>query len=117
LNRSLAQSAADLWLAKVWSETANVTFCVTFLFLAKFGFLSHNLGFKYARKPIKGSKDADFSLVSKTNLEPKMGCWIGAQGQAKLAKKSKTPRFWRHSQRTPNPKLKNNFSTETRRLP
>jgi len=30
LNSSLAQSAAELWLAKVWPKMANVTFCETF---------------------------------------------------------------------------------------
>jgi len=30
--------------------------------------LNHNFGFRYARKSIKGSKDADDSLVSKKSL-------------------------------------------------
>jgi len=71
LNSSIAQSAAELWLDKMWPEVGNDTFCVTFLFLSKIGFLSHNFGFRYARKPIKGSKDADFSLVSKKTLAKK----------------------------------------------
>jgi len=67
LNRSLAQSAADVWLTKVWPEMANYTFCETFQFLSKTGFLSLNSGSRYAKKSIKGSKDADFGLVSKLN--------------------------------------------------
>jgi len=38
LNSSLAQSAAELWLAKVWPEMANYTFCETFRFLSKMSF-------------------------------------------------------------------------------
>jgi len=34
-----------------------------------FWFLIHNFGSRYARKPIKGSKDLDDSLVSKKKLE------------------------------------------------
>jgi len=63
---------------------ANDTFCLTFLFLSKMGFLSHNFGSRYASKPINNSKDTDYSLVYK-----KMLCWIGAQRQVHLAKKVK----------------------------
>jgi len=28
-NSSLAQTAAELWLAKIWPEMADVTFCAT----------------------------------------------------------------------------------------
>ena len=38
------------------------------LVLLKIVFFSHNFGSTYARKPIKGFKDAEFSLVSKQNL-------------------------------------------------
>jgi len=38
LNSSLAQSAAELWLANVWSEIANVTFRVTFIFVQNWVF-------------------------------------------------------------------------------
>jgi len=48
---------------KVWSEMANVTFCVMFLFLSKTGFLSHNFDYRYPGKPIKVSKEWDFNLV------------------------------------------------------
>jgi len=67
VNSSLAQSAAELWLTKTCSERANYTFRETFLFLSKFGSLSHNFGSRYARKPFKGSKNSDHSLVSNKN--------------------------------------------------
>jgi len=75
LNSSLAQSTAELWLTKVWPEMANDTFCVTFLFLSKM-FFSHNFGSRYASKPIKGSKDADYNLVCKIILSPKNGSLV-----------------------------------------
>jgi len=59
-------------------------------FLCKMGFLSHNSGSRYARRSFKGSKDSDDRLVSKTFLSQKMTHWIGAQGQVKLVKNSKT---------------------------
>jgi len=65
VNSSLSSSsAAELWLTKTCSERANYIFRETFLFLSKFGFLSHNFGSRYARKPFKGSKNSDHSLVS-----------------------------------------------------
>jgi len=36
-----------------------------------FSFFIHNFGYRYARKPFKGSKDTDFFLVSEKNLSPK----------------------------------------------
>jgi len=33
-----------------------------------FCFFIHNFGYRHARKPFKGSKDADFCLVSEKNL-------------------------------------------------
>ena len=65
---------------------ANVIFCVTFLFLSEIRFLSHNFGYRYARKAIKGCKDADHSLVSKKILSQKTARWVGTQGKIKLAK-------------------------------
>ena len=55
LNSSLAQSAAKLWLAKIGPEMANSTFCETFQFLSKTGFLTHNSASRYARMSIKSS--------------------------------------------------------------
>jgi len=37
----------------------------------------HNFGSRYARKPIKGSKDSDDSLVSKKTGAKKLAHWIG----------------------------------------
>jgi len=71
----------------------------------KFWFLVHNVGSRYARKSIKGSKDSDDSLVSKKTLSQKLAHWIGAQGRVKLAKNTqKHPHLWRPPQRTPNTK-------------
>jgi len=53
-------------------------------------FLSHNSGSRYARRSIKGFKDADDNLVSTKNLIQKLACCVGAQGQVNLAKKTKT---------------------------
>jgi len=47
--------------------------------LTTFCFLWHNFSSRYARKPIKGSKDSDDSLVSKNNLSEKLAHWIGIQ--------------------------------------
>ena len=38
-----------------------------------FCFFIHNFGYRYARKPFKGSKDVDFCLVSENNLSQKNG--------------------------------------------
>jgi len=57
------------------------------------GFLCHNSGSRHGKRSIKGCKDADDHLVSKTILSPKMAHWIGAQGQVKFVKNSKTCPF------------------------
>jgi len=41
--------------------------------LTNFCFFIYNCGYRYARKPFKGSKDADFCQVSKKNLSQKNG--------------------------------------------
>jgi len=87
LNRSLAQSAAGLWLAKICPERGNHLFCY---FLSKIRFLSHGFGSRYARKPFNGSKDMDFGLVSIKAGSKKVARWIGAQSQVNWAKKAKT---------------------------
>jgi len=43
--------------------------------LTTFCFLCHNFDSRYARKPIKGSKYSDDSLVSKKNLSQKTGSY------------------------------------------
>jgi len=86
---------------------ANVTYCVTSSFLSQIGFLCHNFGYRYARQPIKGLKDLDFSLVSNKNISQKIARWVGAQDQIKLAKNLKTLLFLIFP--TENPILKNKF--------
>jgi len=54
------------------------------------GFLSHNFGSRYASKPIKDSKDTDYSPFSKKSWAKKMAFWVSTQGQIYLAKKAKT---------------------------
>jgi len=50
---------------QILHESANQTFFVMFLFLPRFGFLSHVFGSKIPRKPFKPSKDTDYGLASK----------------------------------------------------
>ena len=71
----------------------------SFLFLPKIGFLSHNFGSRYARKPIKGSKDwAENGLLH----------W--GPGPGKLGQRGRNmPPLWCHPQKTPNSKQKNHF--------
>ena len=52
------------------------------------GLWGHNCGSIYARKPFKGSKDSDGSLVSKKTCAKKLAHLIGAQGRVNLAKKT-----------------------------
>jgi len=53
-----------------------------------FCFFIHNFDYRYARKPFKGSKDANFSLVSKKNFSQKNGSmdWGPGKGGQKNAK-------------------------------
>jgi len=48
-----------------------------------FWFMIHNFGCRYARKPIKGNKDLDDGLVSKTSMSEKIGLldWHLRQGK------------------------------------
>jgi len=102
---------------RVCPERANYTFYETFRILSKTGFLSCNFGSRYASKSIKGSKDADFDLVSKTTLSQKMAHWIGAQGQVKLSKNVKTSPHYDITPRKPQiQNEKKLFSISTRRL-
>jgi len=43
-----------------------------------FCFFIHNFGYRYVRKPFKGSKDADFCLVSEKKIKPKE--WVNGLG-------------------------------------
>jgi len=87
-----------------------------FLFLSKICFLSHNFGFSYARKPIKGSKDADFSFVSNKTWAKKMAGGVGTQGQVISAKKQKHPLLVTLPTKNPKPKIKKFFLIWTKRL-
>jgi len=109
LNSSLAQSAAELWLTKVWPEIANAIFCVTYLFLSKIGFLSHNFSSRYARKSNKGSKDTDFGIVSKKGS---LDCPTGPDEVGQKFQNTST-----YDVPHREPKTENFFSAETRRLP
>jgi len=95
----------------VWN--GHVAFCATFLFLSKIGFLSQNFGSRYAGKPIKCSKDADFSLVSK-KIRAKNDLLGWRPGPDKFGQKFENiPTY----DPTENLKPKTGFfSTETRRL-
>jgi len=55
-----------------------------------FCFFIHNFGYRYVRKPFKGSEDADFCLVSKKNLSEKNGSvgWGPGKGGQKMQKHS-----------------------------
>jgi len=91
---------------------ANSSFCETFRFLSKTGFLSHNSASRYARKLIKSSKDADFGLVSKQNLIKKYGSLGWGPGPGKFTKNCKNIlSLWRHLQKTQNVKGNINFLT------
>jgi len=79
--------------------------------------MGHNFGSRYARKPIKCSKDSDHSLVSKKKLEPKHRLiWLAPRAGKIGQKYVETSLLWRPTQRTPNTKLKFCFSISTRRL-
>jgi len=53
--------------------------------------LSYNFGSRYARKPVKSSKDADFNLVSKTNLKQKKPVGLEPRARKTPPKIRKTP--------------------------
>jgi len=87
LNSSLAQSAAELLLAKFFPERENYVFSETFSILPKIGFFSHNFGYRYASKSIKGSTDADFGLVFMKTLSQKNGSMGWGPGPGKGGQK------------------------------
>jgi len=95
LNSSLVQPAGELWpLAKM----AKVTFSETCI-LPKICFLSHNFGCRNARKPTKGSRHSDGSLVSKTKLGIKELVGLALRAEVKTC-----PHYllWHHPQNTQN---------------
>jgi len=73
-------------------------------------FLWDNFGSRNARKPIKGSKDSDGSLVLTKNLNEKIGSFDWRPGPRKLGKKTrKHPHLWRPPPENPKPKTKKFF--------
>ena len=68
-------------------EWANYIFYKTSWILSKTGFLGHNFGFRYASKSIKGCKDANNSLVSKTTLRQKNCSLDWRPGPGKVGQK------------------------------
>ena len=80
-------------------------------------FLAHNFGSRYARQPLKGPKDADHSLVFTKTWSKNMAYWVGAQGQVKLAQRSRKHALsLTSSPENPKPKTKNIlFLISTRR--
>jgi len=67
----------------------------------------HDFGYRYARKSFKGSKDVDFSLVSKKILSQKNDPMGRGPGPAKSGqKKAKTSPLVAAPQRTPSQKRK-----------
>jgi len=83
LNSSLAQSAAELWLAKVYPERAICAFSEKFEIRPKTGFLTHDFRYRYANKSIKGSIDADFHLGFNKSLSQKNGSMGWGPGPTK----------------------------------
>ena len=76
----------------------------------------HNFCYRYARKSFQGSNDADFGLVSKKILSQKNGRMGWAQGQPKVAKKSKNTPTCGSPPENPKPKTKIFFSISMRGL-
>jgi len=52
------------------------------------GILSHNFGYRHARRSNKGSIDADNCLVSKTSLSQIFGLWDWCPGRVKVGQKT-----------------------------
>jgi len=69
-------------------------------------FFSHKFWTRDARKPIKGSTDSDFSLVSRKNFSVTLDSCNWGPGPDNLSQKRLNP--WCHSQKIWNPKV--NFS-------
>ena len=55
----------------------------SFEFRPKTGFLTHNFGYRYGRKSIQGSIDADYDLVFNKTLSQKSGSMGGGPGLTK----------------------------------
>jgi len=75
---------------------------------------SHNFGYRYARKSFKGSKDADFGLVSEKILSHNNGPMGWSPGPGKGSQKHL--HLWRSHPKTPTKHENFFFSISTRRL-
>jgi len=75
-----------------------------------FSFFINNFGYRYARKPFKGSKDADFSLISEQILSQNNG-WLGWHpGPGKFGQKNAiTPTLATSPPEIPKSKMNKNF--------
>jgi len=71
---------SGLWLVRLGFVGAEI--------FTNFVFFGHNFGYRYARKSFKGSKDADFGLVSEEILSHNNGPM--GWGQVKVAKNTPT---------------------------
>jgi len=79
--------------------------------------LTHNFGSRYARNPIKGSKDSDDHLVSKETLSQKIGSLVRRPEWGEFSQQDeKTPSLVTTHTENPKPKIKNIFLFLTRRL-
>ena len=78
------------------------------------GFFGHNFGYSYARKSFKGSKDADFGLVSEIILSHNTGPMGWGPGPGKGSQKH--PHLWRSPRKPPTENKKCFFSILTTRL-
>jgi len=72
-----------------------------------FVFFGHNFGYRYARKSFKGSKDADFGLVSEKILSHNNGPMGCGPGPGKGSQKH--PHLWLSRPKTPHGKQNNFF--------
>jgi len=74
--------------------------------LPQIGFLSHNFGSRYARKPIKDSKDSDHSLIFNKKIKPKNG-WLGWRPESgKLGQKGENMPYYDGTHKKNKPKTK-----------
>jgi len=72
--------------------------------LTNFWWFVHNFGYRYARNSFKGSKDADFGLVSEQILSHNNGPMGWGQGPGKGNQKH--PHLWRSTRKIPHGKQK-----------
>jgi len=84
--------------------------------LTNFCFLGHNFGSTYARKPIKGFKDSDDSLISSETLRQNIGLLDWRLRLGKVGLKNAKKLLVTSLLGNPKPKTEKFFSVETRSL-